>query len=62
MDLVKPDQLLYIHNAKVEMYKLTMRLVCDAKWGKVIVEGRKEKQPAWKVNVRIWINFAIKSD
>ena len=49
VDLVKPDDFIYVQNGKVEMYKLMMRLVCDKKVGKLTVE---DKKPGWKINVR----------
>ena len=39
-------------NGKVDMFKATMRLAVDLKWGKVEVAGEHDKKPTWDVNVR----------
>ena len=51
-DNVENGTFLTIVNGKVDMFKATMRLAVDAKWGKVEVAGANDKKPSWDVNVR----------
>ena len=51
-DNVEDGTFLTIVNGKVDMFKATMRLAVDAKWGKVEVAGANDKKPSWDVNVR----------